>query len=444
VQPPEQATDSPPRPRLDSVSPVPDSRARLSKPRLLFLAQVLPFPPDGGVAIRTYNILRLLAREYDITALCFYRRATVRDVGASVTALSAFARVMAFPILEERSALKRATNHLRSVLGRRVYTVLAYEHPGFRSRLRRELRDGAFDLVHVDSLDLSGYLGELGAIPTVCVHHNVESALLRRRAGLATNRVVARYLQHQADLMEREESAWCPRLPLNVAVSDDDRAQLERIAPGARVLVVPNGVDTDAFRPAEVPQAGIVFVGGMTWFPNRDALEFFSSEIRPLLARGGVTPRVTWVGRATDGATERYRALGVELTGYVDDIRPHVDAAACYVVPLRVGGGTRLKVLDAWAMGKAVVSTSVGCEGLEARDGWNILIRDDPGDFADAVMRVLDDPELRATLGRNARATVEERYGWTVIGSRFLPEYEAVRRAGRAITGQGGDAAAVR
>jgi glycosyltransferase involved in cell wall biosynthesis len=416
----------------------------LSRPRLLFLAQVLPFPPDGGVAIRTYNILRLLAREYEVTALCFYRRATVRDVDASVRALSAFARVTAFPILEERSAITLASNHLRSVLGRRVYTVFAYEHPEFRARLRREVRDGGFDLVHVDSLDLSGYLGELGTLPTICVHHNVESALLRRRAGLATKRVTAAYLRHQAALMQREEREWCPRLPLNVAVSDDDRAQLERLAPGARVIVVPNGVDTDAFRPAEVPQQGIVFVGGMTWFPNRDALEYFAAEIQPLLARDGEAPRVTWVGRATEGATAKYRAVGIELTGYVDDIRPYVDAAACYVVPLRVGGGTRLKVLDAWAMGKAVVSTSVGCEGLDARDGWNILIRDDPKGFADAARRVLDDPELRSTLGRNARATVEDRYAWSVIGSRFLPEYEAVRRAGRTIAGQGGAATAVR
>ena len=397
-------------------------------PRVLFLCQTLPFPPDGGVAIRSYNVLRLLARRYRVTALCFYRRAVMQDVGGSLSALGAVAdSVAAFPIEQEYSRLRLLRDHAISVAGRRVYTVAAYESAPFRRRLGSLLQDFEFELVHVDSLDLSSYLPLLAGIPTVCVHHNVESALLRRRAATESSRARRAYLRFQAGLMEREERTWCPRVALNVAVSDADRREFERIAPGSRFTVVPNGVDVDAFTPGGRADRGIVFVGGMTWFPNKDALQYFARDILPLLRAAGCQEEVSWVGRALPGATELYAAQGITLTGYVDDIRPHVQSAACYIVPLRVGGGTRLKILDAWAMGKAVVSTSIGCEGLDARDGWNILIRDDPREFAEAVRRVLADERLRAALGANARATAEQIYSWDVIGEAMFADYEAVR-----------------
>ena len=131
-----------------------------------------------------------------------------------------------------------------------------------------------------------------------------------------------------------------------------------------------------------------------------------------------------WIGRASAEQQQRYQEqYGVNLTGYVDDVRPLMAQAACHIVPLRVGGGTRLKILNAWAMGKAVVSTSVGCEGLEVKEGGNILIRDDPKAFADAVRQVVADPMLRWRLGKQGRHTVEQRYGWDVIGRRMIDTY---------------------
>lgn len=399
----------------------------MRKPRLLFVAQVLPFPPDGGVAIRTFNVLRLLAARYEITALAFYRRAVVRDVSASVEALREFAVTEAFPIEEEFSRARLLWNHLRSLITRRVYTTFSYESGSFRTALRYEVSKGCYDIVHFDSMDLSAYLSETGSVPTVCVHHNVESVLLKRRAAVDTSAWRRWYLRLQSTFMEREERRWCPRVSLNVAVSEEDAASLRRIAPDARVTVVPNGVDTQTFQPAAEEGSGIVFVGGMTWFPNKDALEYFATEILPLLKPSNPDLSVTWVGRAHAGEVDRYRALGITLTGYVDDIRPFVHAAGCYVVPLRIGGGTRLKILDAWAMGKAVVSTSIGCEGLGARDGWNILVRDDPVSFTAAVREVLADAALRQRIGVNARAVVEARFSWLGIGVAMLEAYEGVR-----------------
>lgn len=405
-----------------------------SRPRLLFLAQTLPFPPDTGVAVRTYNVMRLLARTFDVTALCFYRtdacatEAAVRAAVAGLEALPGVAGVEAFPIPQEHGRARLAWDHLRSVATGRPYTVFSYESAAFRGRLEELLRTRDFDLVHVDSLDLSAYLPLLEGAPVVCVHHNVESALLRRRAAGERSPLLRRYLAHQAGLLEAEERRWCRRVALNVAVSDEDRRRFEALAPGARFAVVPNGVDTHAFRPPPAPgRDGLVFVGGYGWHPNRDALEHFAADVLPLLRGTGPEVPVRWVGRAPEPVRRDYRERhGIELTGYVDDTRPLVHAAACYVVPLRVGGGTRLKILDAWAMGKAVVSTSVGCEGLDARDGENILVRDDPAEFAAAVRRVLGDEALRRRLGEGARRTAEEVYEWDVIGEDMSEEYLAL------------------
>jgi polysaccharide biosynthesis protein PslH len=420
------------------AAPAPDAPSAAGpapRPRLLFLCQTLPFPPDGGVNIRTYHVLRLLSGAFDVTALCFYRaadRVSADDVRRGIEGLSGLASVEAFPIPQERSRLRFVADHLRSVAGRRAYTVHAYESRAFRRRLRELLRAGGFDLAHLDSMDLAGYLPALEGIPVVCVHHNVESRLLRRRAAEESRGAAAAYLRHQAALVEREERRGCPRVALNVAVSDGDRDALARLAPGSRWAVVPNGVDAGSFDPDGAEEGDVLFVGGMSWFPNADAMRWFCAEVLPRLRERGVKNRVRWVGRAPDGVREEYlRRHGVEMTGYVPDVRPYLAAASCFVAPLRVGGGTRLKILDAWAAGKAVVSTAVGCEGLEARDGENILVRDDADGFAAAVAEVLRDGALRRRLGRTARRTAEERYDWARIGERMVPRYlELIGRGG--------------
>jgi glycosyltransferase involved in cell wall biosynthesis len=393
----------------------------LVRPRLLLLAQTLPFPPDGGVNIRIFNVLRLLAREYEVTLLCFVRRAELRNEGAVATALAGlapFAEVKVFPIPQEESRLRYVWDHLRSVITGKAYVWYAYESAPFRDALEAAVRARMFEVVQIDSLDLACYLPALSDYPVVCVHHNVESALLERRALMEANPIKRWYLGFQARLVARMEQAWCGRVALNVAVSDPDLALLRTQAPNGRYVTVPNGVNLTEFRPVRRRQSGIVSTGGLNWFPNADALTHFRNDILPRVRALLPTTTVRWVGRADRAEiTACWEADRVELTGYVDDVRPFVQEAAVFVVPLRVGGGTRLKILDAWAMGKAVVSTSVGCEGLEAEDERNILIRDDPESFALAVASVLADPRRRERLGAAGRRTVERVYDWEVIGT---------------------------
>jgi polysaccharide biosynthesis protein PslH len=399
-----------------------------TQPSLLFLCHWLPYPPDSGVTIRSFHLLRSLAREFRVTALCFCRRTEGGlqrlDLAQRLAALRPLADIEAFTVPQEHSVWRLAWDHLRSVVFDRVYTAFAYDSPKLSARIVDLLRTRHFDLIHMDSIVFARYLPLLADVPVVLGHHNVESVLLTRRAQVERAPLQRAYLRHQAHLMEREERTSCPRCQLNVVVSDADKNELHRIAAGAKSAVVPNGVDIDAFQPSLGREEGLVFVGGLNWLPNRDALQYFCDEILPRVrATGEVTP-VRWVGVASDEARRQYRdRYAVELTGYVNDVRNYVRDAACYVVPLRVGGGTRLKILDAWAMGKAVVSTSIGCEGLAAQDGRNILIRDDPESFAQAVRTVLQDETVRRRLGAEGRETVERLYSWERIGESLLNLY---------------------
>jgi polysaccharide biosynthesis protein PslH len=194
---------------------------------------------------------------------------------------------------------------------------------------------------------------------------------------------------------------------------------------------VPNGVNPDEFIADTQEGSGLAYVGGTTPFPNRDALEFFCDRILPEVRTAVGALPVRWIGRASANERQQYRdRFGVELTGYVDDVRPLMREAACHIVPLRTGGGTRLKILNSWAMGKPVVATSVGCEGLAAVDDENILIRDEPEEFARAIQSVLEDAGLRRRLSEGGRATASRLYSWDTVGRQMIDIYLTATHAG--------------
>lgn len=402
-----------------------------SRPKLLFLSQVLPYPPDGGVKIRTFHTLRLLSHSFDVTALCFYRwkkGLVEQDLKASVSALEDFSTDLEiFPIPQEHDWWRLPADHLSSLFSGRPYTVPTYRSQQFTARLQHWLENRQFSLVHADSLDLSGYFDELPpGLPLTCVHHDAQSRLLRRRAEKEPNPLKARYLRMQAELMEKEEKRWCPSVDLNVTVSETDLSYLRDSVGGGKYTVVANGVDTEKFRPPREPPKpnDVMFVGGTSWFPNKDALHFFADEVLPTLRELVPDVTVTWVGRATPEEIKEFSARpGLRLTGYVDDIRPYVAKASCFIVPIRVGGGTRIKILDGWAMGKAIVSTTIGCEGLLAEHGENILVADSPQDLADSISLVLRDSETRRRLEKTGRRTAESHYSWEIIGKHMTQRY---------------------
>jgi glycosyltransferase involved in cell wall biosynthesis len=399
------------------------------KRKILFLAQTYPFPPAGGVSLRTFNILRQLTVDYEIDLLAFDRMRNPPHSGVPpghVLALEGVTAIRVYKIPQHISRARLLTDHLHSLLSRRVYSYYRLRSRDLLADVVQTFRDQEPAMVHLDSLDLSAALQVLPPERVAVTHHNVESELLERRSEIETNSIKRNYFRLQARLQVKEERTWCPRVALNVTVSDRDGVELARRAGGGRFVTAPNGVDLEYFSPGDIPveqQSGIVFVGGTTWFPNRDALEYFAAELYPRLLDNIPHVEVTWVGRALPEEMRRFGDMGIRMTGFVDDIRDIVRNAACFVMPFRVGGGTRLKLLDAWAMGKAVVSTTQGAEGVDARDGENIIIRDDPEAFVDAVVGLLRDSRLRSELGRAARRLTETTYGWEAIGASLRREY---------------------
>jgi len=407
------------------------------RPSLLFLAQSLPYPPHSGVASRTFNVLKQLQKEFDVSLVAFSRRdhqGSERDRASAQQSLQQYLTMVAHPcvIPSEHNLTRRVWDHVRSITSRRPYTDFEYDSEEFRKALLGVLGRTDPALIHLDSLDLHSWRSVLPDRPTGCTHHSIESELLRLQAGQVRLPILAPYVRYQANLVERVERSVCPEVAINVMMSNLDARRLESLAPGSRTVVIPNGVDVDFFTPhenAEQLPGRLVFVGPTYSFPNRDAVDHLLDDIWLAILARQPEASLHLVGRNAPLDRARFeRAPAVTCLGYVPDVRPHLAAATCCVVPIRAGGGTRLKILDAWAMGKAIVSTTIGCEGLDARHGENILIADDPSAFGEAVVEVLRNQRLRDSLQVNARSTAVETYAWNSVGARLRAAYRGLLR----------------
>lgn len=305
--------------------------------------------------------------------------------------------------------------------------VVKYRTAGMRAKMRKLMQTHQYDLVHLDMLHLADYMDLCGNTPVALIEHNVEHVILDRRADNETRPLHRAYLRYQAAKLKSYEGRACQRAQHVVAVSELDAQQLRDLGPGARVTSVPNGVDTEYFRTSQTPRkpTSLVFVGGFTWFPNLDAITYFCEDILPKLLKTIPDIQLTVIGKQPDTpvAQEIAKHPNVTLAGLVEDIRPDVDAAAAYIVPLRIGGGTRLKILDALSMSKAIISTSVGCEGLDVEDGKTIVIADTPDAFVQAIVKVLADPAWADTIGRQGRQLVESRYDWAAVAKTLMAVY---------------------
>jgi len=312
--------------------------------------------------------------------------------------------------------------------------VVKYRTRAMRAKLRSMLVEHQYDLVHLDMLHLAGYIDDCGDTPVVLIEHNVEHVILDRRADTETRWLQRTYLRYQAAKLKDYEAKACQRADHVVAVSDLDAEQLRALAPHASVTCVPNGVDTEFFSAGQCVKrpASLVFVGGFTWFPNLDAIRYFSEDILPKLKRLVPDVKLTVIGKYPDSPAvqEIARHPEIVLAGLVDDIRPYVDSAMAYIVPLRIGGGTRLKILDALAMSKPIVSTTVGCEGLDVEHGKTIVVADTPDDFAAAVAKALSNPDWAQQIGEEGRRLVERKYDWAAVAQGLMRVYVAAREAG--------------
>ncbi len=404
---------------------------------VLAVTSRLPFPPREGHQLRSWHLLKALAAQHEVTLLSFLRddddpadAGPLRDVLAGLET---------FPIPSERSCGALAGALLRGVLTRTPFVAAKYASPALRRRLATLALEA--DLVHFDMLPLMAHADCVPpGVPVVFSAHNVEHALLHTRAAMEPRPAMRAFLRGQVPRLRAFEQSACRRADAVLACSDADAALLHTLAGGTEIRVVPNGVDLQANRPAPPSDdagARLVFVGQMGWFPNRDGVEWFLREVFPRILATRPDAEFLLVGKSDGLDIPADVAPRVRLAGFVPDLRPLVHDAAIYVVPLRAGSGTRLKVLEAMALGKAIVTTSIGSEGIALRDGHSALYADDAGAFAGATLALLDDPERAARLGSAARACAESTYGWEAIGRGLLDLYDRLLMPGLADLGAG-------
>jgi len=398
--------------------------------KILMIMHFVPYPPQSGALQRNYNLLREIAASHEVHLITLTQKAllsTKESLSNAVKNVSPFCKtVKVFDIPSDSHPLLWYFLLFRNIFQKIPYSTRRFFSREMQKEIESILKTVPFDLIHVDTIDLAGYVSGTTTIPTVLNHHNIESELLFRRAAHAGNPLAKGYLGFQARKLKRYEQRMIPQFNMNVAVSSKDLEGINVMAAGGTTALVPNGTDTIFFSPqAALQSQSLIFAGGLNWLPNADAMVHFCKAIFPLIAAEAPEVRMKIIGANPPSELQKLsqKNTGIEILGFVPDIRVYMADAAVYVVPLRIGGGTRLKILDALAMGKAVVSTTIGAEGLALQDGVDILIGDTDEAFAQKVVGLLKNPVMRKSIGNAGRLTVEQKYSWKVIAPMLFDVY---------------------
>jgi sugar transferase (PEP-CTERM/EpsH1 system associated) len=403
--------------------------------RILWLKSDLLLPLDKGGKLRTWHLMRHLAARHEITYLAF---ADPDEDPANISGMrEVAARVETVPRSDPaKGSLGFYTDAAAHLFDPLPYAVGKYRSRAYRRKLAELLAERPFDLIVCDFLFPAVNLPRELPCPAVIFTHNVESEIWRRHAETKSSSVNRLLYGAQYRRMHRFESRTLARFDGVLAVSDADRQTFTRIYPNAAngpIHVIATGVDTDYFAPSTPASPAdtreIVFTGSMDWLPNEDAMLFFCEKVLPIIRTEEPGVRLSIVGRAPTPAVSRLAEIygAVRVTGRVDDVRPYVADAGVYVVPLRIGGGTRLKIFEAMSMAKAVVSTGVGAEGLPVEDGRHLILADEPNTFARAVVRLLRDVNRRRALEASARTLVVDQYDWSAVAGDLESALGSIR-----------------
>lgn len=399
---------------------------------LIHVSQLL-YPPDTGGKIRSSNLFERLAKQHDITIVCF-RRPCESD-----GQLEKMRRCCNRLVTIDRPMTQRYTPRFYCELATNLFSRYPYMMRRHFDRRVAEsvnqlLREDHFDVLLCDFLQPSQNLIPVPVFPKILFEHNVESVILKRYYEQAANPVTKAYFYLQWRKLFRSEKRMAETYDHCIMVSESDCRVMNELYGVENTSAIPTGVDVEYFSSAGAEDNGnhLVFTGSMDWLPNEDAMIFFAEQVLPRVRRE-LDVKFWIVGRNPTPAVQRLAEANacIEVTGTVDDVRPFIDRASVYVVPLRVGGGTRIKIFEAMAMGKAVVSTSVGAEGLPVSDGENIILADDPEQFARKTVELMKNTEARRRLGDAGRGLVTENYTWDAAARCFSDICERVVRSAK-------------
>lgn len=396
--------------------------------RILQITPQLPWPPDNGGRMALYQEVRQIGSRHRLTLLSLSERQPEEGMGdlgefcESVVTVSDRTGTLA-------TLLDAATSE-------RPFAMSRFHSRAVAKQAAEICEKRGIDLVHFDHLQTAAYRTALPReMPCLLRQHNVESRIIERWAERVRPPLVRPLAQRQARAVAAYEGRACARFDLCLAVTEVDAARLRELAPQARIEVLPDGVDLQTFAPipAHEPKAArVVTTGDYSWGPTRDGLLFLVREVWPQVRQRRPDATLAVVGRAAPA--ELRHVEGVSVRGRVDDVRPEIADATAFVAPTRIGSGIRIKILEAMAMECPVVSTTLGAEGIDARDGQHLRLADSPETMSAAILELFEDSAGRRELSRAARARVEERYGWDALGAKL----DAVHRN---LAGRSADAA---
>lgn len=427
--------------------------------KILFVTPRLPYPPDSGAKIRTFNLLKQARNAGNQVVLLSFiytedEKAgieAIEDMGIDVVTVKGKDSIDLFTMI-------------KAFFYGLPLSVAKYCNRKMVSALKELVNNHSIGLVHFDHLHLGQYCDFCGSVPSVIDEHNVESVILMRYAKKETNLFKKLILKNEYKKMAMFEKHQCSKASKVFVVSDNDRYTLVKLCNnGINPEIIPNGVDCDYFtitstrcdspkrkkdfsldgvlnqrkddpNITQYPilntqyESSLVFTGSLDWFPNEDALIYFFSQIYPLIKRKNSQVSILVVGKNPSKRLLNFAKSdsSINFTGRVDDVRPYLSKAKVFIVPLRIGGGSRLKILEAMAVGIPVVSTSIGAEGLGVKDNEHLLVADSNYDFADKVLHILENESLGSQLGKKGSEFVRENYDWNNIGKKLINVYREV------------------
>ncbi|MFC1922182.1 glycosyltransferase [Chloroflexota bacterium] len=393
---------------------------------ILFLALEPPYPPNDGGRIRTYNIVKQVSKHHSVTLLTSFKQSS--DDG-ELGELRQYCQEI-YIIHPQPTISRSLINKIKDL--KRRYPVALDEHTSdeMRTTIESLVNIGRFDVIHIDQIYLAQYVDLFGRLPSVLTHHNVESIAQRRWLWRRHDRFLPRWWGYWLEYYRwyRYEIEVSGRFDALAVVSEQEAEYYKARVQEVPVFVVPNGVDTNYFQPVNGINnpPSLLFTGRMNYFPNVDAMQWFCKEIYPLVRQEIPEVTLSIVGREPLAEIQSLDSPpSVVVTGEVDDVRPYFAQSSIFVVPLRFGSGTRLKILEAMALGLPVISTSMGSEGLDVTPGKDLLLADSSQEFASQIISLLKNKNSQIKMANSARQTVEELYDWAIIAQQQERVYEA-------------------
>jgi len=376
---------------------------------------------------RSFNLMKEVSKYNRLYIICFVQASLQPTQEAKKTALEGLSKtgdiIGVFEFDSDKSRRHAMALALKSLFTRDPYTINWIKTEGVGQKIRDTIDSHSIDVVHFDTISWATYFKYADGCKRVLNHHNIESHMMLRRARKEKRIIRKLYYYQEGWKLRAYEKNICNKFDLNITCSSVDTKRLREEVPLTLVDEIPNGVDLDYFYPQglrEKPES-IIFAGGLSWYPNVAAINFFIKKVWPELERKTPNATMTVVGRNPPEWLRLFAAdkTNFTVTGFVDDVRPYLDQAAVYVCPINDGGGTKLKILDALAMGKAIVAHPIACEGIDVTDGKDVFFAESPEDYIRSISKLFNDSSLRSSLGAAGRKLVEDKYNFVNIGKKL-------------------------